>query len=824
MAKYINSKKLQKELFKRTEGYAVNVRNLYRDAMEQLINLVKGTELEDGKPFSFSEYGYGDEATAIFRSLYSRVYQEIRGDVEKEWMLSNTNNDELVKSVFGEHSIQDNHFARFFNRNKEAMNAFFARKTGDGLNLSQKVWRYTGQYREELENCLDLAIGEGIGANKLASKIQEYLQDPDRFYRRFRVKTGTDENGNPIYGRVWKRRVFDNESQSYKWIDDNPKKYHPGQGVYRSSYRNAQRLARTETNIAYRTADFERWQQLDFVVGIEIKLSNNHPHTDICDDLQGIYPKTFKWRGWHPNCRCYQVPVLATESEIDDMLDKILSEDTVDPMDSSQAVQEYPDEFKEWIKKNEERMEKAEAKGTLPYFVKDNKAGIEDVLKPLTPEQKHHQDLVGKYGEESVQQLYDAFGSFKDKISTGDLAFQIKKLTFEKNWVAEKNKFPTSPEMVKMLEKELATVQTKYDTQLAVEAAQPILEYKSKSKPLNALLGQLNDTIASGGSTKEIQELTAQATAKIREIEKARLAKIVKSGSDGSVIDLYATAEEKLEIARLQDRHDKAMAQYSSQWNYSVNQSYQDLANYKKDLAQKYMGKQGNLVKLNGETSEAAAKALEEYLNSPENRSANTPIGGKFQNSASCDAIDKKRIKEYSKLTGISEDELGLITRYTYGSKWCNQYGYGTVDPYFGKIQDYDGLCQKYYPAANSVLEKLPRYQGTTFSGINMGAMELDKYVISMKECLSTGKPFVNKAFLSSTTNIDRTTIFGDNVQLVIKGKRGVDIKPITRSCYSSEDEILFRAGTNFRVISVYQETTRKYGFGKGWVIELEEI
>ena len=44
------------------------------------------------------------------------------------------------------------------------------------------------------------------------------------------------------------------------------------------------------------TADYERWQQLDFVVGIEIKLSNNHtlngmPFTDICDKLKGRYPK-----------------------------------------------------------------------------------------------------------------------------------------------------------------------------------------------------------------------------------------------------------------------------------------------------------------------------------------------------------------------------------------------------------------------------------------------------------------------------------------------------------------------------------------------------
>lgn len=382
MAKNVNPTQLQIELFKRTEGYAANVREIYRVYMNRLINLVKGTELEDGKPFSFSGYGYGDEATAIFREMYSRLYQEIRKDVENEWILSNNNNDELVKSIFGESSIKNNLFARFFKRNKEAMDAFFARKTGEeGLSLSQKVWRYTGQFKEELENCLDLAIGEGTGANKLASKIQMYLQDPDRFYRRFRVKVGEDENGNTVYGRQWKRRVYDKESKGYKWIDDDPKKFHSGRGVYRSSYRNAQRLARTETNIAYRTADFERWDQLDFIIGYEIKVSKNHPHYDICDELAGKYPKTFKWTGWHPNCRCFMIPILAGGDEIEEMVERIMAGEDRE-VSQKEEITELPGSFSRWVRENEDRMNEAKTKGTLPYFIKDNQKSIKKILRP----------------------------------------------------------------------------------------------------------------------------------------------------------------------------------------------------------------------------------------------------------------------------------------------------------------------------------------------------------------------------------------------------------------------------------------------------------
>ena len=819
--KYLSGKQLQQALFKRTEGYAANVRAIYNDSLGKIIEIVKGTELESGVPFSFSEYGYTDEVQPILRNMYSRVYQEIRTGVQKEWLLSNENNDELVKSVFGEKSIEDHHFARYFLRNKEAMDAFFARKT-DGLDLSQKVWKYTSQYKGELEGALDLAIGEGTPANQLASKIQQYLQDPDRWYRRFRVKIGEDEDGKPIYGRIWKRRIFDPEDGIYKWIDDNPKHYHPGQGVYRSSYRNAQRLARSETNIAYRSADFERWQQLDFVIGVEIKLSNNHPEPDICDQLKGIYPKDFKWTGWHPNCRCYMVPVLATDQELDDMVDRILSGEEPGNLsvESSNEVTEAPESFKKWLEdpKTQERMEKAEAKGTLPYFIRDNKDLVNHVLKPPTPEELHHQALVKQYGEEAVQKLYEAFDAFKLKISTGDLAFQAKKLKFEANWVADKNKFATSQEMAKMLLDELAKVEKKLEIQTATDEAQTVLAFKSKSKPLKDLQKQIQEAIAQGEDAALIRDLTGKAAIRIQDLEKARLKKLVAQGGDGSTIDLFASAEEKLEIARLQAVYDDLLAKHGSQWSYEVNHAYMELADYKKELAKKYHSHQGKILKLNGETEESAAKALQEYLDATPNTSAMTEVGGKFHLKSS----ERLEMEQFAKKYGISVEELGLINRYSYGSKWINRYSYGVIDSYHGVVEDYGGLCPKFIQACNAALEKMPRYQGTVFSGVSFDSATLAKHIQTLQECLATGQPYINKALMSSTTNINKTEIFGDNFMYVIKSKNGADIKPISH--YSSEDEIVFRAGAKFKVTKVYQETSRRFGFGRGWVVEMEEI
>lgn len=50
MAK-IDYKKAQAELFQRTEGYAANIRVVYRDVLMQIINLVKEYRIGGGETF-----------------------------------------------------------------------------------------------------------------------------------------------------------------------------------------------------------------------------------------------------------------------------------------------------------------------------------------------------------------------------------------------------------------------------------------------------------------------------------------------------------------------------------------------------------------------------------------------------------------------------------------------------------------------------------------------------------------------------------------------------------------------------------------------------
>ena len=421
--KKIDYDKAAKMLFSRTEHYADNVRRLYATAADELLKL-SAMKVSNGvsAAFSFSDSKrLSEQANAILRALYSGVYNEIKGGVIAEWENANKSCDALITSIFGKKVKEDNHYARFFTRNKESVDVFFKRKSEyGGLNLSQRVWKYVGDFKTEMEMALSVAMGEGKSAATISREVRKYLQRPDMMFRRFRVKTGEqdifDADGNvvgkePVYGRVWKRKVVDAVTGNVSWQTVNLKDYSFGRGVYRSSYKNAMRLARTETNMAYRTADQERWRQLDFVIGYRVVLSDNHPEPDICNDLsakrgekgsRGVYPKDFVFKGWHPQCRCYVVPILADEKEFDKIQEAILNDE---PIPESKSVIREPNKyFQDWWMKNKKRVSEAQS---LPYWVKDNSRmlginGKRTVKEPLPQDVKNRRKVIRQLANEKL--------------------------------------------------------------------------------------------------------------------------------------------------------------------------------------------------------------------------------------------------------------------------------------------------------------------------------------------------------------------------------------------------------------------------------------
>lgn len=343
-------------------AYEHQIDAIYRTAAKEAAAL--GVSIKDFNPdklFSFSDYpNTRKKIEKLLNDLQSGVTAVIVNGIRSEWTLANNKNDELARQVFGESigKLTKEQERRYFSTNGAARDAFIKRKI-DGLGLSDRVWKYTNQFKEEIELGLDLGIRSGRSADELSRDLRSYLQHPDKLFRRVRNKHG--------------QLVLSQRARAY----------HPGRGVYRSSYKNARRLAATETNIAYRTADYERWQQLDFVVGIEIKLSNNHPEPDICDDLKGRYPKDFKFTGWHPHCRCHVETVLKTPDEL--MADNRRIIDGEKPTETSaNTVKDVPQAFTDWVERNRERMAAAKS---LPYFIRDNSKYVERTAKATTPTQ-----------------------------------------------------------------------------------------------------------------------------------------------------------------------------------------------------------------------------------------------------------------------------------------------------------------------------------------------------------------------------------------------------------------------------------------------------
>ena len=238
--------------------------------------------------------------------------------------------------------------------------AFVREKQRDGLNLSGRVWNLAGNAKKEIEVILQNAIKEGRRGTEIAKDLRRFLIEPNKLFRRVRNKeTGALE------------------------LSAAAKAYHPGQGVYRSSYKNALRMARTELKAAQCEAAWQSAQTNPLIVGWEIRLSNNHttlrdgkpcPFHDMCDELQGVYPKAFRFRGWHPHCRCEMLPIIARPSDRKELYRRIFKGDAKERASwSPRAVEEVPQAFTDWVEKN-----RARARGwrTLPRFITDNPAYI----------------------------------------------------------------------------------------------------------------------------------------------------------------------------------------------------------------------------------------------------------------------------------------------------------------------------------------------------------------------------------------------------------------------------------------------------------------
>ena len=337
--------------YRETEAYAQAVQSLYDKATLAITRAAARGKIDPDTPFSFDMYpSVQKEMQRITEQLAERVTVVIESGSKKQWLFACQKNDGFLASIMDTSKLSKGQLKKMQDQNLDALAAFQGRKV-DGMDLSQRIWKYVGQYREQLESALDVGLGEGRSADELSRDVRQNLLDPNRLFRRVR-----DKRGNLVLSKA--ARAF-----------------HPGRGVYRSSYKNAMRLTRSEINMAYRESDWQRWQSLDFVVGFEIHRSNHEPlcECEICEKLVGRYPKTFKFKGWHPQCMCYATPILMDEETFDENelgdLKAALRGTTYKHQQAKNAVSDVPDGFKAWVK---DHVEAQKGWASTPYFIKDN--------------------------------------------------------------------------------------------------------------------------------------------------------------------------------------------------------------------------------------------------------------------------------------------------------------------------------------------------------------------------------------------------------------------------------------------------------------------
>lgn len=323
-----NKRKEYKELSKRLAGYMMQVRMIYDRLNERAASIVESVGYDGAVEFSFADYPETKRDLQLLQGQFVDDMQSlIYSGTSAEWKKSNLLQDLVANKALKYYRAQvaGKKFKHYYQTNSDQLRAF-QRRTERGLNLSAKLWNQSQVYKDSLEATISTAIEKGMSAVTLSKRISKYLNDWPSLQADYQEKFGKATN------------------------------------CYDCEYRSI-RLARNEINIAYRTAEQLRWQQFDFILGYKIKLSGSHPRYDICDDLAGDYPKDFKFVGWHPNCLCYTVPIVMSEDEY-----------WYENRESSpNMVTAPPENFGKWVSENSERIDEARSRGTLPYWVMDNR-------------------------------------------------------------------------------------------------------------------------------------------------------------------------------------------------------------------------------------------------------------------------------------------------------------------------------------------------------------------------------------------------------------------------------------------------------------------
>ena len=104
--------------------------------------------------------------------------------------------------------------------------------------------------------------------------------------------------------------------------------------------------------------------------------------------------------GWHPQCRCYIVPITIKDKEANKLID---DKGTITPDDTKgKQIDELPSNMQKWLDDNAGRIDNAKQ---LPPFIEDNKELIEQPKEITLTGHESLQELNTKLGSEMPKTL-----------------------------------------------------------------------------------------------------------------------------------------------------------------------------------------------------------------------------------------------------------------------------------------------------------------------------------------------------------------------------------------------------------------------------------
>lgn len=379
MPKKLTSKQQKEQLNNLFAVYNKRLGRLYSDYVKKLTSLGYGEDvLEDDALFNFDNF---PQLKARLNDIFNDYYQNsllcYKSGITDGVALA-YNHDEMV---IGGYSVLTDKAIRVARDTAAATFIANRLKTKNGLNLAQTVWNYCQQTKSEFEMAMSNTIADGIkqgsSAEEIGKSIRKYLNDPDMMYRRYHT-IKVQKNGKKKDVVTWRRRrIIDGK---VRFVEEPLEKV--GMGVYRSARKNALRVARTEINAAYHKARNERWQNEPFVIGQYIHVSPQHNIDDICNDLEGRYPKDYVWISWHPQCICTSDPITIQGEEKKEFYKRLMAGEDMSNYVSPFAVLTMPEKYNQYIKDNSEAIVKAGMRGKLAWHLQDNTKYWAHLLSP----------------------------------------------------------------------------------------------------------------------------------------------------------------------------------------------------------------------------------------------------------------------------------------------------------------------------------------------------------------------------------------------------------------------------------------------------------